>query len=95
MAMTKTVHPPAGATALLAAVDPQVRELGWCLVPVVMLSVGLMFGVALVVGNLQRCYPLYWWSEGGGEGGERDVEDERVWYGRGGGVGKVDAGCFV
>lgn len=62
MGVTKTVHPPAGATALLAAVDGRVREMGWLLVPVVIVSSGLMIGVALVMGNLQRTYPRYWWT---------------------------------
>lgn len=62
MALTKTVHPPAGATALLAVVDDQLRQLGWFFVPVVMLNCGLMFAVALLVNNVQRTFPSYWWT---------------------------------
>lgn len=62
MGVTKTVHPPAGATALLAAVDSRVRDMGWLLVPVVIVSSGLMIVVGLLLGNLQRTYPRYWWT---------------------------------
>ncbi|RPB05579.1 hypothetical protein L873DRAFT_1662403 [Choiromyces venosus 120613-1] len=64
MGITKTVHPPAGATALLAAVDPGVRGLGWGLIPVVTISSALMISVACIVDNLQRSYPRYWWTPG-------------------------------
>ncbi|KAJ0158860.1 Transmembrane protein [Colletotrichum tanaceti] len=62
MALTKTVHPPAGATALLAIVDDGVVRLGWVLVPLVALGCVLMLAVALVVNNIQRRFPQYWWS---------------------------------
>ncbi|WQF82159.1 hypothetical protein CDEST_07173 [Colletotrichum destructivum] len=62
MALTKTVHPPAGATALLAVVDDGVVRLGWILVPIVMLGCVLMLIVALVINNIQRRFPQYWWS---------------------------------
>ncbi|KAL1998722.1 hypothetical protein VTN02DRAFT_5678 [Thermoascus thermophilus] len=62
MILTKTVHPPAGATALLAAVDESVRALGWFLVPVMMLGAGLMLAAALIVNNIQRRFPVYWWT---------------------------------
>lgn len=64
MALTGTVHPPAGATALLAVVDADVRALGWLLIPVILLGCTLMFGVALLVNNLQRRFPVYWWTSG-------------------------------
>lgn len=64
MGVTKTVHPPAGATALLAAVDDRVRGMGWMLIPVVIVSSGLMLSAALVMGNVQRTYPRYWWTPG-------------------------------
>ena len=64
MTITKTIHPPAGATALLAAVDPGVRGIGWGLIPVVMISSALMITVACIVDNLQRVYPRYWWTPG-------------------------------
>lgn len=64
MGVTKTVHPPAGATALLAAVDNRIRDMGWLLVPVVIVSSGLMIAVGLLLGNVQRTYPRYWWTPG-------------------------------
>ncbi|KAM0276832.1 hypothetical protein ACHAQH_006367 [Verticillium albo-atrum] len=62
MALTKTVHPPAGATALLAVVDDSVLDLGWFLIPVVMLGCALMLVTALLVNNVQRRFPMYWWT---------------------------------
>ncbi|KAI3553707.1 HPP family protein [Colletotrichum abscissum] len=62
MALTKTVHPPAGATALLAVVDDGVVHLGWFLVPIVLLGCALMLVVALLINNIQRRFPQYWWS---------------------------------
>ncbi|KAK2016990.1 hypothetical protein LZ32DRAFT_600988 [Colletotrichum eremochloae] len=62
MALTKTVHPPAGATALLAVVDDGVLRLGWILVPIVALGSVVMLVVALIMNNFQRCFPQYWWS---------------------------------
>ncbi|KAM0330789.1 hypothetical protein ACHAQA_003743 [Verticillium albo-atrum] len=62
MALTKTVHPPAGATALLAVVDDNVLDLGWFLIPVVMLGCALMLVTALLVNNVQRRFPMYWWT---------------------------------
>lgn len=63
MALTGTVHPPAGATALLAVMDDDVAKLGWFLVPAVMLGCGIMLAVALLVNNIQRQFPLHWWTE--------------------------------
>lgn len=62
MGVTKTTHPPAGATALLAAIDPRVADLGWYLLPLVLLSSVLMLLSALVINNLQRQFPIYWWT---------------------------------
>ncbi|KHN98944.1 HPP family protein [Metarhizium album ARSEF 1941] len=62
MALTKTVHPPAGATALLAVVDDTLVHLGWFMLPVVLLGCALMLGVALLVNNLERRFPMYWWT---------------------------------
>lgn len=63
MGLTKTIHPPAGATALLAATTPEITELGWFLVPLVLLGSVIMLLVACVVNNIQREFPLYWWTE--------------------------------
>lgn len=62
MALTGTVHPPAGATALMAVLDPVVSELGWFLFLPLLLGCFLMLGVALLVNNIQRRFPYYWWS---------------------------------
>lgn len=79
MGVTRTVHPPAGATALLAAVDSRVRAIGWLLIPVVIVSSGLMIGVALVMENVQRTYPRYWWTS---EMVGRDLKEARKSLGR-------------
>lgn len=62
MTVTKTIYPPAGATALLAAVDPTIERLGWYLLPLVLLSAVLTLVVSLLVNNIQRKYPIYWWT---------------------------------
>lgn len=62
MTLTKTIYPPAGATALLAAVDPQVEELGWYLLPLVLLSSVIILITSLLINNIQRKYPTYWWT---------------------------------
>lgn len=62
MGLTKTVHPPAGATALLAVVDNNLVAVGWLLVPVMLLGCALMLAIALLVNNLERRFPMYWWT---------------------------------
>ena len=62
MTLTKTVYPPAGATALLAAVDPTLSRLGWYLLPLVVLSAALTLVTSLLLNNIQRQYPVYWWT---------------------------------
>ena len=62
MTLTKTVYPPAGATALLAAVDPTLSRLGWYLLPLVLLSAVLTLATSLLLNNIQRQYPIYWWT---------------------------------
>ncbi|KAI8959870.1 HPP family protein [Daldinia sp. FL1419] len=75
MALTGTVHPPAGATALLAVVDEGVAHLGWFLLPVVLLGCGLMQCVALLLNNIQRRFPVYWWTPA--EVGRRKKQPEQ------------------
>ncbi|KAF9078411.1 HPP family-domain-containing protein [Rhodocollybia butyracea] len=60
MQMTKTVHPPAGATAILPALDPSIRALGWYFIPLILLSSTLALAVALLFNNIQRRYPVVW-----------------------------------
>lgn len=62
MAITKTVHPPAGATALLAVVSNDALPLGWLLVSMILLGAVLMLIVALLINNIQRKFPQYWWT---------------------------------
>lgn len=62
MGITKTVHPPGGATALLAAVDPSIGKLGWYFVALVILGSLLMLLCALLINNIQRQFPVFWWT---------------------------------
>ncbi|KAF2143035.1 uncharacterized protein K452DRAFT_269719 [Aplosporella prunicola CBS 121167] len=62
MTMTNTIYPPGGATAVLAATDPTANAMGWFFVPLVLIGTLLMLGVALIINNIQRQYPLYWWT---------------------------------
>ena len=47
---------------MLAAVDPQVEHLGWYLLPLVLLSGTLILVTSLLINNIQRRYPTYWWT---------------------------------
>ena len=65
--VTRTVHPPGGATALIAVIGGEsIHELGflYVLCPVLVGSV-IMVLVALLVNNFsgdsKRNYPSYWW----------------------------------
>ncbi|KAB8264112.1 HPP family-domain-containing protein [Aspergillus pseudonomiae] len=60
MVLTKTVHPPAGATALLAVTEGY--EIGWFLVLIMFLGCIMMQAVALVINNIHRRFPVYWWT---------------------------------
>jgi CBS-domain-containing membrane protein len=62
MTMTNTIHPPAGAAALLPAVDDNIRALGWWYLPVQLVSGVLIVGVACVMNNVVLQYPVYWWT---------------------------------
>ncbi|KAM3065969.1 hypothetical protein ACMFMG_009808 [Clarireedia jacksonii] len=62
MGLTGTIHPPAGATALLAATSIEITEIGWRLIPVVTLGSILIVATACVTNNLQRTFPIYWWT---------------------------------
>jgi CBS-domain-containing membrane protein len=65
MHATRTLHPPGGATALIAVISgPKLTGLGYLYV---LAPVGagalIMLGVALLVNNLapRRRYPEFWW----------------------------------
>jgi CBS-domain-containing membrane protein len=64
MQMTGTVHPPGGATALIAVIgSPEIHDLGYLYV-FVPVGVGalIMLAVALAVNRLaKRKYPEYWY----------------------------------
>ncbi|BAU22874.1 membrane protein [Caldimicrobium thiodismutans] len=65
MHLTKTLHPPGGATALFAVIGGEkVQRLGliYALFPVLTGAI-LMLIIALLVNNLSkvRRYPEYWW----------------------------------
>ena len=60
--LTNTVHPPGGASAALAATYPQITTMGWYFVGLVVLGTVLMLLVGLVINNLQRQFPIYWWT---------------------------------
>lgn len=60
MQLTGTTHPPAGATALLPAIDDQIWNLSWYFLPVVLLSSTLLLACALLLNNLHRRYPVFW-----------------------------------
>ncbi len=64
MHLTRSVHPPGGATALIAVIGGQnIHELGyWYVLTPITSGALLMLLVALIVNNLspQRRYPSYW-----------------------------------
>ena len=65
MHLSKTLHPPGGATALIAVMGgDNIRALGYGYVLAPCLAGALlMLGMALVVNNIprNRRYPRYWW----------------------------------
>jgi hypothetical protein len=62
MGVTNTIHPPAGASALLAATNAQITDMGWSFIPLVLISDLLMLGSACLLNNIQRRFPQYWWT---------------------------------
>jgi CBS-domain-containing membrane protein len=62
MAMTNTVHPPGGATAVLATTNAQIIAMSWMFIPFVLLSSLVMLTLACILNNIQRAYPVYWWT---------------------------------
>jgi CBS-domain-containing membrane protein len=65
MHATKTLHPPGGATALIAVIGgDKIHELGflYAVIPVAA-GVAIMLCVALVFNNIprNRRYPEFWW----------------------------------
>ncbi|KAF2259596.1 HPP-domain-containing protein [Lojkania enalia] len=62
MLLTNTVHPPGGASAVLAATEPRVVRLGWVFVGLVAWGSILLVVVGCVVNNFQRQFPVFWWT---------------------------------
>ena len=60
MHLTKTTHPPAGATALLPCVDAHIWALRWYYLPVLLLSSTVVLVSAVLLMNVQRQYPKFW-----------------------------------
>lgn len=65
MHCTRTLHPPGGATALIAVIGGEsVHKLGYLyvLMPAA-LGAGIMLVIALLINNLapSRKYPEFWW----------------------------------
>lgn len=60
MHLTKTTHPPAGATALLPCIDQHIWALRWYFLPVLLLSSSIVLVTALMINNIQRQYPKFW-----------------------------------
>ncbi|PWN27682.1 hypothetical protein BDZ90DRAFT_232091 [Jaminaea rosea] len=59
--VTRTIHPPGGATAVLAVTSPPIVHLGWRYVPVVMLTAAIMLVWAFLWINLgRRSWPVWW-----------------------------------
>lgn len=64
MHLTRTLHPPGGATALIAVIgSDRIHDLGYLYVIIpVALGAGIMLAVALLVNNIPktRRYPEFW-----------------------------------
>ena len=75
MGATNSVYPPGGATALMAVIDAKVEALGWMLIPLILLGTVIMILWALLINNVQRRFPLYWFTA------RRVGKPERSWTG--------------
>ena len=63
MDITGTVHPPGGATALIAATNRPIAEMSWKYIPVVLICSLVNVAWGVLWNNLgRRRYPVYWWS---------------------------------
>ncbi len=61
MQLCDAIHPPGGATALLAATTPAVERLSWRYLVIVLISSGIMLAWAMLWLNLGRKrYPTQW-----------------------------------
>lgn len=81
MSITNCVHPPAGASALLPSSDEQIREMSWWYLPAQIISSVLIITVAMITGNILRCYPVYWWTSASLKKepqGEKEKEEQEI-----------------
>ncbi|KAI8066057.1 HPP family-domain-containing protein, partial [Thamnidium elegans] len=62
MQLTKTVHPPGGATALIAVITPTIVDISWFYIAIVFVSSITQVVIACLINNIERKYPQYWWS---------------------------------
>lgn len=76
---------------MLAATNAQIVAMGWMYVPFVVLCTSVMLAIALVVNNIQRCYPLYWWTEGEIGVRAKVVDVEKGQRGRSGTVNSTES----
>jgi hypothetical protein len=77
MAITKTTHPPGGATAMFAICEPGLTSLGWYYVPAIMLWAIVAVATGLVTNNIQRRYPVFWFTPTKLLRPKEDLEEER------------------
>lgn len=83
MLLTGTVHPPGGASAVIATIDASAIAMGWYFVGLVLWGATLMMMVGLVLNNIQRQFPVYWWTPLDLK--KERKQDEETWpNGRGG-----------
>ncbi|KAH9872978.1 hypothetical protein J1614_005373 [Plenodomus biglobosus] len=62
MLLTGTVHPPGGASAVMAVTEPAITAMGWYFVGLILWGTTLMLVVGLLINNIQRQFPMYWWT---------------------------------
>lgn len=60
MSHTKLVHPAAGSAALLAAINPEIRAMGWFYLVVQIVTALIVICVGSIFANIYSQYPLYW-----------------------------------
>lgn len=61
MQLTNSLHPPAGAVALLSvAGGTHIAEIRWKLVASIMLTACVMLFWTIVLVNIRKKYPKYW-----------------------------------
>ncbi|KAJ2128201.1 hypothetical protein GGF48_002953 [Coemansia sp. RSA 921] len=64
MGLTNCYHPPAGATAFIGGYfGPDIERVGWWypLFPVLPVAF-IMVGIGLILNNMCRVYPVYWFT---------------------------------